>query len=99
MVFANDDMAFGGLQALRRHGIDVPRSIAIVGFDDFGLSRATSPSLSTMHVPAERMAYLATERLFELIDGKSTGPSHRELDVTFIPRTSCGCTTRGADPP
>ncbi|MEJ1231151.1 MAG: substrate-binding domain-containing protein [Galbitalea sp.] len=43
IVFANDDMAFGGLQALQRHGLDVPRDVAIVGFDDFGLSHATSP--------------------------------------------------------
>lgn len=97
IVFANDDMAFGGLQALRRHGIDVPNDVAIVGFDDFGLSRATSPSISTMHVPAERMAQLATERLFELMDGENSGPSHRELDVTFLPRSSCGCTTRGVE--
>jgi DNA-binding LacI/PurR family transcriptional regulator len=97
IVFANDDMAFGGLQALRRQGIDVPNEIAVVGFDDFGLSRATSPGISTMHVPAERMARLATERLFELIEGENNGPSHRELEVTFIPRTSCGCTTRGVD--
>jgi DNA-binding LacI/PurR family transcriptional regulator len=92
IVFANDDMAFGGLQALRRHGLTVPNDIAVVGFDDFGLSRATSPSISTMHVPAERMAHLATELLFDLLDGESTGPAHLELDVTFIPRTSCGCT-------
>jgi LacI family transcriptional regulator len=92
LVFANDDMAFGGLQALNRHGLAVPVDVAVVGFDDFGLSRATSPSISTMHVPAELMAQLATERLFELIDGELEGPLHRELDVTFIPRTSCGCT-------
>lgn len=97
IVFANDDMAFGGLQAMKRHGIRVPEDIAVVGFDDFGLSGATSPGISTMHVPAEEMAELATERLFHLIDGEIAGPSHRELDVTFIPRASCGCTTEGVE--
>jgi DNA-binding LacI/PurR family transcriptional regulator len=97
IVFANDDMAFGGLQALQRAGHNVPDDVAIVGFDDFGLSRATSPGISTIHVPAEEMAGIATERLFELIEGKNVAASHRELDVTFIPRTSCGCTTKGAD--
>jgi DNA-binding LacI/PurR family transcriptional regulator len=97
IVFANDDMAFGGLQALRRHGIGVPTDVSIVGFDDFGLSRATSPGISTVRVPAEQMAQLATDRLFELIDGHDDGPRHWELDVTFIPRTSCGCVTRGVE--
>jgi LacI family transcriptional regulator len=95
VVFANDDMAFGGLQALQHHGIRIPTDVALVGFDDFGLSRASSPGISTMHVPAEEMAEFATERLFELINGENTGASHRELDVTFIPRASCGCTTEG----
>jgi DNA-binding LacI/PurR family transcriptional regulator len=97
IVFANDDMAFGGLQAMKRHGIRVPEDVAVVGFDDFGLSAATSPGISTMHVPAEEMAEIATERLFELIDGETDGTSHRELDVTFIPRASCGCATGGVD--
>ena len=97
IVFANDDMAFGGLQALERRGIGVPAEVSIVGFDDFGLSRATTPGISTMHVPAEEMANIATERLFELIDLENPGASHRELDVTFIPRESCGCTTEGVE--
>jgi DNA-binding LacI/PurR family transcriptional regulator len=95
IVFANDDMAFGGLQAMRRHDIRVPHDVAVVGFDDFGLSAATSPGISTMHVPAEEMAEIATERLFQLIDGESPGASHLELDVTFVPRASCGCTAEG----
>jgi Transcriptional regulators len=97
IVFANDDMAFGGLQAMRRHGLEAPTDVAVVGFDDFGLSRATTPGITTMHVPAERMAQIATERLFELIEGTNEGARHRELDVAFIPRASCGC-TEGAPP-
>jgi len=97
IVFANDDMAFGGLQALQRHGMTVPADVAIVGFDDFGLARATTPGISTMHVPAEALAKMATERLFDLIDGTDQAPAHIELDVTFVPRTSCGCTTEGAE--
>jgi DNA-binding LacI/PurR family transcriptional regulator len=97
VVFANDDMAFGGLQAMQRHGIRVPYDVAVVGFDDFGLSGATSPGISTIRVPAEEMAEIATERLFQLINGEDAGASHRELDVTFIPRASCGCTGEGVD--
>ena len=96
IVFANDDMAFGGLKEMRRRGIRVPADVSIVGFDDFGLSAATTPGITTMHVPAEQMAQLATEQLFELIEGAAEGELHHELDVTFIPRASCGC-TEGAD--
>lgn len=98
IVFANDDMAFGGLQALIAQGLSVPRDIAIVGFDDFGLARLTTPGITTVSVPAEGLARLATERLFDIIDGSGDGPSHQQLPVSLTLRESCGCTTGGARP-
>jgi DNA-binding LacI/PurR family transcriptional regulator len=95
IVFANDDMAFGGLESLTDQGIKVPEDIAIVGFDDFGLSRLTTPSITTISVPAEELARVATTRLFDIIDGVSDGPSHQQLPVSMTLRRSCGCTPKG----
>ena len=91
VVFANDDMAFGGLQALRRDGLSVPEDVAIVGFDDFGLSRTTDPGITTMHVQAEEVARIATERLFALIDASQSAPTRDDLPVSLVCRASCGC--------
>ncbi|MGW6279772.1 LacI family DNA-binding transcriptional regulator [Kribbella sp. NPDC055071] len=91
IVFANDDMAVGGLRALTAAGIDVPGQISIVGFDDFGLSRLTTPMISTVSVPAEEMARVATEKLFAIIDTGPTAPAHIELPVRYTYRQSCGC--------
>lgn len=91
IVFANDDMAFGGLQALRRDAVSVPEDVAIVGFDDFGLSRTTDPGITTMHVQAEEVARIATERLFALIDAPQSEPTRDDLPVTLVRRESCGC--------
>ena len=90
---ANDEMAFGAMSALASRGRIVPTQVSIVGFDDFGLSRVTTPSITTMHVPAERMARLATERLLDLIAGvDSHGKEpHMVLPVELVPRQSCGC--------
>jgi len=90
---ANDEMAFGAMSELLAKGMSIPSQISIVGFDDFGLSRVTTPSITTMHVPAERMARLATERLFELtagnrVEGKD---AHVVLAVELVLRQSCGC--------
>lgn len=93
-IFAgNDEMAFGAMSELTSRGLAVPEKISIIGFDDFGLSRVTTPSISTMHVPAERMARLATERLFDVVagvefDGES---AHAVLPVELVARQSCGC--------
>jgi len=96
LVAANDEMAFGAMTELLALGRDVPRDLAIVGFDDFGLSRVTTPGIATMHVPAERMARLATERLFDLVSGvrPTADEAHLVLPVDFVPRASCGCGAR-----
>jgi DNA-binding LacI/PurR family transcriptional regulator len=91
IVAANDDMAFGALTALRERGRDVPGDVALIGFDDFGLARVTTPAISTVAVPAEEMAAVATERLLELIEGRTSGWTRRQMDVTFRYRASCGC--------
>jgi DNA-binding LacI/PurR family transcriptional regulator len=100
VVFANDDMAFGGLQVLRAAAVQVPDDVAVAGFDDFGLARLTTPGITTVRVPAEEMARLAAEFLFAQIEGARSegarfggpaGPSRQQLPVTLVFRESCGC--------
>jgi LacI family transcriptional regulator len=91
VVFANDDMALGGLRVLQQRGIDVPGAVSVVGFDDFGFARVTTPGITTIRVPAEEMARIATERLFDLVDDVA-GWTRHELDVDLVRRGSCGCT-------
>jgi DNA-binding LacI/PurR family transcriptional regulator len=55
-VFAHSDaMAIGALQALRRHGRDVPRDVAVVGFDDSPLAASAEPPLSSVRQTIEEM--------------------------------------------
>ncbi|MGW6282557.1 LacI family DNA-binding transcriptional regulator [Kribbella sp. NPDC055071] len=89
IVAANDEMAFGVLRSLPANV--VPEGISLIGYDDFGLSRVTTPSISTVRVPAEQMARLATEKLFDLIAGKTVGDTHSVLPVELVLRQSCGC--------
>jgi DNA-binding LacI/PurR family transcriptional regulator len=95
LVAANDEMAFGAMTELQDAGRRIPHDLAIVGFDDFGLSRVTNPSIATIHVPAESMARLAAEQLFELVAGADIdGERHTVHPVEFVPRASCGCTAQ-----
>ncbi|MBN9374540.1 MAG: substrate-binding domain-containing protein, partial [Cellulomonas sp.] len=90
-VFANDDMAFGAMQVLRARGLDVPTDVAVVGFDDFGLARTTTPGITTMRVSAEQMARIDTDTLFAILAGQQAGPLHQELPVQLVTRDSGGC--------
>lgn len=90
---ANDEMALAVMRRLTAAGHHVPTAVSLVGFDDFGLSRLTTPSITTMHAPAEEMARLATRRLLEILRGTSIPPAdtHTVLTADLVVRESCGC--------
>jgi DNA-binding LacI/PurR family transcriptional regulator len=87
---ANDEMAYGALLELRSRGLRVPEDVALAGYDDFGVSRLTTPGLTTVHVPAEDMGRIAAELLFDLVDGNVPQPTHTTLPVDLVVRESCG---------
>ncbi|MGT2515723.1 substrate-binding domain-containing protein [Sphingomonas panni] len=65
----NDDMAVGALMAAREAGIDVPRELSIVGFDDSEIARITWPRITTMRQPVFDMAVSATSLLLDQLAG------------------------------
>jgi LacI family transcriptional regulator len=87
---ANDEMAYGALLELRARGLRVPEDVALVGYDDFGVARITTPALTTVHVPAEDIGRIATERLFEIIGDPAAEVTHTVLPVEVVIRESCG---------
>jgi DNA-binding LacI/PurR family transcriptional regulator len=87
---ANDEMAFGALVELKSRGLRVPEDVALVGYDDFGVSRLTSPAITTVSVPAAQVGRRATTRLLDLIDGAAQH-GQETLPVSLTVRESCGC--------
>ncbi|MBN2442779.1 MAG: substrate-binding domain-containing protein [Spirochaetales bacterium] len=90
LISANDDMAFGAMEACREHQIYIPRDFAIVGFDDLTLSRYTNPPLTTVKQPIYEQGTTAVEMILELIEGKKI-PLEINLPTELILRESCGC--------
>ena len=77
IVCASDPMALGAIRAARRSGLDVPRDVSVVGFDDSALMTFTDPPLTTVRQPIEPMCRTAIELLASEIAG--TGLSRDEL--------------------
>ncbi|GGL43342.1 LacI family DNA-binding transcriptional regulator [Phycicoccus endophyticus] len=48
IVVANDLMALGALTVLRGRGLEVPRDVAVVGFDDADVAAVAAPPLTTV---------------------------------------------------
>lgn len=62
VVFAvNDVMALGALAAARDAGVEVPRDVALAGFDDISTLRDVVPPLTTVRIPLVDIGIAATE--------------------------------------
>lgn len=67
---ANDQMAYGAALALHRRGLQVPRDIALVGFDDVAGSTYMVPPLTTVHNPIQEIGQLAARAMLALLAGE-----------------------------
>lgn len=75
VIAFNDVVALGLLGALHELGVDVPRQMSVVGFDDITFARYTSPSLTTAAIPQDRLGELSWQRLRTLLDGGTPEPT------------------------
>lgn len=75
-IFAsNDDMAAGVINVAYRMGLNVPRDLAVAGFDDTPLAQHFWPGLSTVKQPIIQIGQQATEYLMGLFEGQTVAES------------------------
>jgi LacI family transcriptional regulator len=87
---ANDAMALGCMQAIRKAGLRVPDDISIVGFDDVETSILVQPRLTTVRVRKEELGRHAVEQLAGIILKGSTHVTTTHVPVELIVRESSG---------
>jgi DNA-binding LacI/PurR family transcriptional regulator len=85
---ANDLMAAGALRMLREAGLDVPRDVSVVGFDDAPLAQSTHPPLTTVHQSPEQMGTEMVSMLLETMAHPDKPPEPRLLETRLVVRES-----------
>lgn len=93
VVCATDTHAYGVLQEARVAGLRIPEELAVAGFDDLPFSAASSPGLTSVHLPAARLGLKAGEQLRGLIEGRDLEQPQLVLESSLIVR---GSTSRAA---
>ncbi|HEY5895616.1 MAG TPA: LacI family DNA-binding transcriptional regulator [Chthoniobacterales bacterium] len=83
ILAASDRLAIGVIEAARSHGIQVPRDLSVVGFDDIPAAQVVAPQLTTVHQPFTEKGRLAVSAL---LDEKA--PLRRELPTRLVIRQS-----------
>jgi len=90
ILCVNDLFAVGVLRELRNREISVPGEMSVAGFDNIEIAEFSSPSLTTVNIPRERIASM----LFRSLSSADSPASNFLIDPELIVRESTGVLKR-----
>lgn len=88
IVAVSDTIAVSMVGAALRLGVDVGRSLAVVGFDDTALAVAMDPPLTTVRQPLGRVAQNIVARLEARLAGAPVQPGNLLMPELIVRKTA-----------
>ncbi len=86
-IFAlNNQIAIGVMQALKEENLSIPEDISLIAFDEQPYFQLTSPPITTIRQPIEKIGQEAVKILFDIMNNKA--PESKLLAPEFIKRES-----------
>ncbi|MFD4960488.1 LacI family DNA-binding transcriptional regulator [Microbacterium sp. NPDC058389] len=83
---ANDISALEIMKVASELGLDVPRDLSVIGFDDVPEAAKATPALSTVRQPMQTLGAEAARLLLSLMDGERPALTHVKLPTRLVPR-------------
>jgi LacI family transcriptional regulator len=93
---ANDQSAFGAIEAAQEAGLRVPNDLSVVGFDNIPEATYFSPPLTTIDQFIDEMGYVAAEILIGLVQGEPLESDLYKMPTQLIVRDSCRAIAGGS---
>ena len=90
ILCVNDLFAVGVMRELRNRDIAVPGGISVAGFDNIEIAEFSSPSLTTINIPRERIAKTLFQNLSATDERAAEQPASYRIDPELIVRESTG---------
>ncbi|MEZ4662481.1 MAG: substrate-binding domain-containing protein [Caldilineaceae bacterium] len=84
ILYASDEMAIGGLHALKEAGRKTPSDVAVVGYHNQTAAQFTDPPLTSVEVDLYQMGQLAAHRLHQMSQEEP-----RQIYTISVPTTLC----------
>jgi LacI family transcriptional regulator, repressor for deo operon, udp, cdd, tsx, nupC, and nupG len=84
----NDEMAMGVIAAARQRGLNVPRDVSVVGFDDIRFAQCVDPPLTTIAQPMRAIGEGTVRLLLDILSGTQLAPVSITLPHTLQVRGS-----------
>jgi LacI family transcriptional regulator len=88
VLCANDEIALGVLQAAQDLGLNVPRELKVIGFDDTRLASLIRPKLSSVRVPMGEVGAAAIRLLVQRIENPDAKNEIVKLSTRLVERES-----------
>jgi len=88
VFFNNDDLAQGALLAAWRLGVEIPRQVAVAGFNDLTGSDLVVPPLTSVRTPRAAIGREAALMLLALIEGRPVPRPRLDLGYELVVRGS-----------
>lgn len=91
-IFAHNDlMATGVIEYCNKHGVQIGRDIALIGFDNREISAVCRPTLSTMSLPLFEIGQNATHLMLDILAGRHVPCGQKMmLACSVVERESTG---------
>ena len=93
VVAVSDMMAIWAMKTLQARGFDIPKDIAVTGFNNSMQERLATPPLTTVDLPFNEQGAKAMDVLLQQLAGEPV-PALITLPSTLVVRQSCGCPSR-----
>lgn len=90
IYYQNDNMAVGGYEYCRKHGLSVPHDIGIAGWGDLPIASIQPYRLTSVAVPHLKIGQVAAEMVLAQINDQPVETS-RDLGFNLIPGTTVRC--------
>jgi len=93
IICANDYMALSVCEELGKRGVKIPEEVCVSGFDFIEEAREYTPTLTSLEVDFENMAYRAVD-VIDAVSKKSEPSKIQYLPAKIRLHKSCGCGTQ-----
>ena len=90
----NDQTAYGACLALHRSGLNVPRDISVVGFDDLHASEYRVPPLTTVRQSIRLLGERSAEAMLQLLKGEKPRVSLPQVELVVRESTAAPSASR-----
>ena len=82
----SDEMAFGVIHALKKHGLRVPEDMSVIGYDNHDFSETLG--LSTIAQPVKFLGQLAASQIMAKIEKPESNSANMTVPTSLVIRSS-----------